>query len=438
MAGGASASMTPVLASSAFLVGDGSLSHPYEIDSPGAMALMDQLINAAAIDPQTGALYAKENYTLAQDINMSSLTSPWVPMTGFDGTFDGQGHVISHLAIDKSISEDTDPSSYRAAISGLFGDTLPGALIENVQVSNVTVTSADASNASLGVLVGDNAGSIQNVSVQDSSITYTGNGMAFLGGVAGQNEGTITSASSSASVSGDTDAGNGGLVGRNAGGTIENSYASGTVSGDNSTNGGLVGDNDVGTIQVSFASGVVRGTGSDNGGLVGVNNGVSGETGGMIVNTYALGAVQGGSGSLDGGLVAYNFGGQIINSYSAAMVSGADGSQTGALVGDDFNGMWSNAYFDEDTGGSASAEGTALGGTAFASQSSFPGFDFAKVWALDPGSNSGYPYLRMVSPVVPIAGELPEVPSAVLLPVTGLLGLLAWGIWRKQTVAQRP
>ncbi|HUH55832.1 MAG TPA: YDG domain-containing protein, partial [Rhodanobacter sp.] len=180
----------------------------------------------------------------------------------FTGIFDGLGHTISGLTINR-------PGTSNVGLFGLMKGT----------ISNI------------GLLGGSMAGD------------------SFVGGLAGLNSGgTITRAYTTGTVSG-TGEQVGGLVGNN-GGTISQSYATGAVSAPTRV-GGLVGLNN-GSISQSYATGAVIGAGYAGGGLVGTNAGT-------IDQSYATGAVGGTSNV--GGLAGTSYG-TITNSYWATDTSG--------------------------------------------------------------------------------------------------------------------
>ncbi len=171
------------------------------------------------------------NYALANDID-ATITKTWngdagfVPIGNenapFNGTFDGRGHKIINLWINRS-SQD---------YVGLFGYTTKNTVIENVGLVNVSVSG----NYFVGGLVGLNDGMVNNSYVTGS---VSGN-HGVVGGLVGINSGTVNNSYSTGNVTGSDDVG--GLVGLNYYGTVSNSYATGNVSGWNSL-GGLVGDN---------------------------------------------------------------------------------------------------------------------------------------------------------------------------------------------------
>ena len=172
----------------------------------------------------------------------------WLPIGTFSAKFNGNGHTIANLMINRSSDGN----------AGLFGNT---------------------------------SGAITNLGMLNVNII----GNSFVGGLAGFNSGTITNSYATGTVKGSSsNSGVGGLVGWNSSGTIENSYAMGKVSGPGANVGGLVGQNSLGaTIRYSYTTGKVSGPGANVGGLVGSNS--SGSLAGTITNSYWL------SGSASGG-----------------------------------------------------------------------------------------------------------------------------------------
>jgi The GLUG motif. len=164
----------------------------------------------------------------------------WIPIGPnntllFNGTFDGNGHVISGIYIN-------DPANDRQSLFGYLGTN----------------------------------GEIKNLGVTASYIK----GDYYAGGLVGWNSGEINGCYSSAWVFGGMFF-TGGLVGRNSGGTIHNSYSIGTVKGENFV-GGIAGQIEGGAIINSYSVSEVTGTGSSVGGLVG---GIH-ANGGTITNSY--------------------------------------------------------------------------------------------------------------------------------------------------------
>jgi filamentous hemagglutinin family protein len=212
-----------------------------------------------------------QNYALGADID-ASVTSTWNGGAGFNPvgsvattfnrSFEGLGHTISNLFINRPAVDDV----------GLFGSIDSFSSISNIGLLGGSIVGAN----NVGALVGESA--------SDGS--------------------TITNAYAISNVNGINQVG--GLVGNN-GSIISNAYAAGNVSGTNSV-GGLVGDNNFGDIRDAYATGNVTGTNSV-GGLVGNNGNFS-----FITNTYAAGSVTGVS--QVGGLVGNNgFNSAISNSF---------------------------------------------------------------------------------------------------------------------------
>jgi len=271
------------------------------------------------------------NYLQKNNITFSPATlsaCPWIPIgtrvpgttpveKPFVGIYDGGGHTISGLTIDR-------PTEQFVALFGHVRTlaSAPLAVIRNLTLTNAQITGLEY----VGGLVGQNIGGmITNVSVE-AAVT----GTTLIGALAGENlEGKISGSRASGVVSGGSSAG--GLVGYNSG-RITQSHSVASVTGTART-GGLVGMNQYtdptnrrGVIEQSFALGQTTGT-DGVGGLVGFNSQ------GEILNSFASGATTGTSSV--GGLVGEDFLqslGQIRNSYSAGLVTGTAGD-LGGLVG---------------------------------------------------------------------------------------------------------
>lgn len=313
----------------------------------------------------------------------------------FTGSFDGQGHSISGLAINRAGTD----------YVGLFGYT-SGATLANVKLVGGNVTGRDNVGALVGYMLG---GTLGNVSAS-TTVSGTSTSEANTGGLVGTNDGgAIADASATGNVTG---AGYqvGGLVGFNVnGGSITRSYATGNVTGTNTSAnlgyvGGLLGANgyggDGGSISQSYATGMVRASSGPVGGFVGHNEG-------SITDSYATGAVIGqGSASNIGGFAGVNFvNGTISNSYSTGYVAG--GSQTGGFVGynNGTNGAISNAYWNTQTSGqSQAASGGLVNGITWRTtaqlQGGLPSGFSSSIWGT--GANL-YPYFTWRYSTTPIA-----------------------------------
>ncbi|MGN5520159.1 YDG domain-containing protein, partial [Halopseudomonas sp. Lyrl_26] len=179
----------------------------------------------------------------------------------FTGTFDGLGHVISDLFIDRGTTN----------YVGLFGHT--------------------------------DTATLRHVGLENSDIT----GQSGVGGLVGfQRDGTISQSYATGVVTGHEWVGS--LVGLQNDASISQSYAAGAVNGTGFV-GGLVGAQSGGSISQAYASGAVNGNYAV-GGLVGFQ-----WNGGISHQSYATGAVNGNSSV--GGLVGYQADGTITNSFYA-------------------------------------------------------------------------------------------------------------------------
>jgi len=252
------------------------------------------------------------NCVLGANIDASA-TSTWnsnagfnpigIGSTAFTGLFDGLGHTVSNLTIDRPTTN----------YVGLFGVVNTGAFIRNVGLVGGSITGG----LFVGGLVGKNSGNVIN-----SYATGNLSGTSGVGGLVGTNNGSVSNSYATGNVSGSRSVG--GLVGINYGSTssVSNSYATGAVSGINDV-GGLVGYNmNSGSISNSYATGAVAGFFGYFGGLVGTNIG-------SISNSYATGAVPSGVvagiNGYVGGLAGYNIG-SISNSYATGQSTSAGGT----------------------------------------------------------------------------------------------------------------
>lgn len=249
-------------------------------------------------------------YALGSDIDASA-TATWNRGAGFlpigtadvpfAGTFNGLGHRITNLTINRT---NTD-------IVGLFGYA-SGATLSDVHLVNANIKGR--------MQVGALAGYQDNV-IERSSASGTVTGLDWTGGLVGYNDGLVSRSSASAAVSGANFVG--GLVGRNDRDQVISSRATGPVSGSGGRVGGLVGDNRASVVD-SQASGAVNG-GTAVGGLVGWNEG-------DITGSQASGVVSGVTSV--GGLVGYNANTYTVNASQATGAVSATTANAGGLVGE--------------------------------------------------------------------------------------------------------
>ena len=282
------------------------------------------------------------HYQLTGDVNLSAPLPPrqsnWEIIgidsaRAFTGSFDGGDNTLSGLTI---VADNLDYQS-------MFGYVAAGAMIENLGLTQLSITGRD----SVGALVGKNSGTVRKCYAQGEV-----RGRSNLGGLVGLNSSTVDLSHADVNVTGSSE-NVGGLVGYNyrdssePAGTslIRNSYATGAVKG-GSNIGGLVGmahspdSSRSSTVQYCYATGKVSsiGTGNYIGGLAGRNyvmyTGI-----GWVHDCYAtgdVGDVFAGSNYVDGrndyvgGLVG-STGGSVFRSYATGEVNGKN--YVGGLVG---------------------------------------------------------------------------------------------------------
>ena len=152
----------------------------------------------------------------------------------FTGFFEGRGHTISNLYINRS---DTD----HVGLFGRAGTSGRNRFAFWVDIRDVGLIDVQVlGRAEVGGLVGQNS----VVAVAACYVTGSVTGNREVGGLVGSNfYGSVAASYAAVSVTGDREVG--GLVGQNFGGHIWASYSAGTVTG-NSEVGGLVGENTFG------------------------------------------------------------------------------------------------------------------------------------------------------------------------------------------------
>ncbi|THF66278.1 filamentous hemagglutinin N-terminal domain-containing protein [Pseudothauera nasutitermitis] len=303
-------------------------------------------------------------YALGANIDASATVDWWngigfspigtaISNGNFSGIFDGLGHTISGLTINRN----------QATSVGLFART-HSAILRNVGLIGGSVTGLYD--------VGGLVGSGMYTTISNSYVTGSVTGEGHVGGLVGSSRYSSS---------------------------ITDSYATGRVTGEGSQNiGGLVGYNNASSVTKSYATGNVMG-GSvmgrySVGGLVGNNT-----SGSAIANSYATGSVAGSNNV--GGLVGYNSDGStVINSYAIGRVTG--NSYLGGLIGENDSSTVTNSFWNtETTGQTTSAGGTGLTTAQMKTLASFTGWDISasesgdSIWVIKEGESS--PVLRALS-----------------------------------------
>ena len=235
----------------------------------------------------------------------------WVPIgtrepgrsrdSAFAATFDGNGHTIANLFINR-------PES---SFVGLFGYATEGRFL-GIGLTDVDITGDEAVGALAGsIILVDNRSPTSEV--RTSFATGRVSGADAVGGLIGWSQIPIRDCRAAVRVSGDLLVG--GLVGLQGMRRIESSFATGVVSGGTSV-GGLVGSN-LAEIVSSYATGAVSGKGSRHPRLC-AYGGVGGLLGnacaGFVMASYATGRVS--AMQAAGGLVGSKTANQFLIGFS--------------------------------------------------------------------------------------------------------------------------
>lgn len=310
--------------------GDGSVGNPFQI--------------ATAHQLNAVRYYLTANFIQVANI---SLADPqwydgdgWLPIgdsnNKFTGTYNGNGYIISDLKIIRTQTDNI----------GLFGHIL-NAEIDNLSLANVYVSGK--------IKVGAFAGTSENSSILNCHSTGSVNATQAAGGLIGWVlRGTVSQSSSSVAVASE-------------------SYAGGLT--------GILEDNV--TLSLNYSSGSATGVFA-----------IGGLTGYMyssctISNSYSTTLVVGDNATAGFATASSNC--FITNSYAVGKVTG---NQTvGGLIPSNQTLSATSSYWNvETTSCSTSGAGAGKNTLQLISQSTFDGWDFADIWAIQEGTT--YPYLK--------------------------------------------
>ncbi len=334
----------------------------FTISTGAQLAGLAVLVNAGATESGGAPVdFSGKTITLDADIDLGS--HPWTPIgiyqpgspaivREFSGTFDGDGHTVSNLAIGTA-----DSPENTLYMAGLFGEAY-GASFKNLSLESVSIYSS-YSDAYVGALAGEVSGTVENCSSSGNVSCSSSN--AFVGGLVSFSVGNLKNCHSSCDViSSGAYSYAGGLISQIAGSSITNCYATGDVTGSDYV-GGLVGDC-AGSVSNSYATGDVTCSGYSGGGFAGYTDqaahtisncyatgdvsatgddshigGFMGYTNNTITNCFATGSVgSAGKGNVStvnvGGFVGFSEG-TITRCFASGSVTGADTSYIGGFSG---------------------------------------------------------------------------------------------------------
>jgi len=413
-------------AAGGFSGGSGTQADPYVIDDSAALQLLKE---------QTPT-YVDDSFVQTADIDMSSGGNPcvWdrgIGSNGFDGSYDGQGHLISGLNVITAVQ-----------FAGLFARATTTATISNVSFQG-DVTSTSTSQGYVGALVGWlQGGRITNSSASgDVTSTYDEINFSGTGGLVGvaRSGAQITGSQATGDVSADNTAG--GLVGRfnSPDGQIIESYSTGSVSVTTSGAGGLVGSAVDVDIARSFATGNVTGTNVTSGRqhFAGFIASISG--GSTITDSYSTGSITvspageeiGGFVGDAGSLLADTFTRTYSATSNGIVATGADDTKVGGYGGIERNNVnvaqsfWNSQtafqvaldWGDEPSDSDIKAKDTASLKALATYTDDTTGFDWnsgsattiangwdpSYTWGICSTVNNGYPFLTAFYTVNPCA-----------------------------------
>ena len=305
--------------------GVGTETSPYEIDEASELLWFAETVNGgnttiygvltADIDVNPGYTFAEDG-TYTADESAGELVT-WTPIgnyslcNGFDGSFDGQNHIISGLyAVDSG-------KNY----VGLFGRLKPGGEILNVKVNDSYIEGCMFVG---GVCGGNYSNSDSDAVIRNCSNTGTVKGCFGVGGVCGDTSGPISNCHNEGKILLGSCAyrrGFGGVCGIHRGGAISKCSNEGTITGY-----------------------------TDVGGVCGLAWGAV-----IIENSYNIGEISGDSrvGGIAGDTYDSSCTLTVENSYNVGGISGE--SYIGEIVG--LGGTVSNCYYLSESE-SDSVEGT--------------------------------------------------------------------------------
>lgn len=212
----------------------------YIIYNKDQLDLLATRVNSGTGDDYANSCYSGKFIKLGADIEYDGTENNYTPIGSFFGTFDGDGHTISGININRNIDN-----------QGLFG-SVTGGTVQNVTLANSTITGG----TNVGGIVGHILyGTIQNCRVESTvTIGADADDVWRHGGIVGDNGGTIIGCASAATISHNNHnscAFFGAIAGSNSS-TIQNCLALGATVTLSSSNGGAIVGNNSGTLANNY------------------------------------------------------------------------------------------------------------------------------------------------------------------------------------------
>jgi len=420
------------------LIGSGTEGSPYLVEDYADLVILST--NSSYWGPgkfikQTADIDASASSTLNSGQGLSTIGND--SSSPFFAYYDGDGHTISNLFIDRADDK-----------QGLFGFCMVGAILNLGLIdSNISGSSqvgslvghatndfyidncyviGDVNGATqTGGLVGEAYSSYISNSSADVNVTSS-ESSSNTGGLVGllRNNSNINNCSSQGSVTGYNSVG--GLVGNMFSiVTVSNSYSECDVTGNTSVGGAVGNATEATSITASFATGTVQATGQNSGGFFGSISGSS-SSNLILHNCYSSGNASGEA--FIGGFGGYTSETDVNYCYSTGTPTvTTSGAPISGFVANSYNSQYANSFWDVTASGmETSSEGVGKTTTEMQTLTTFTnaGWDFVDeipngeedLWKLDASRNSGYPYLTWAEDLFPSAPSDPVCPH-----VTGML-----------------
>ena len=179
------------------------------VDSLAGYYILDKDIDLSAYLSEKGAGYDGGKGWKPIGVYLDK-PSPYNVEYAFTGTFDGNGHVVKNLKMNRG----GDASGFNC---GFFGYAKAGAVVKNIGLDGGEVTG----NSYCGALIGVSFASVSNV-WSTCKVTATKNASyKWIGGIAGRNAGSIKNSFVAAEIAGSTETG---IIAGNNQGTVSNCY----------------------------------------------------------------------------------------------------------------------------------------------------------------------------------------------------------------------
>lgn len=302
--------------------GAGTAEDPYQISSAADIEALANTANHNSNYLNGKNAFTGKYFRQTANIDMSSVINHEPIGDGevvmFDGEYDGGNYTISNLNINRR----------ELRYAGLFGRTGENAVIKNLKVAGVTISS---DKTHVGTIVGENNGKVENITVTGGEI---GNPAFYTGGVIGMNYGPVANVSYSGSVIGESMVG--GVLGVSYG-TLSNAWSDATVS--SSLKGAYIGGvcGSASRITTLFENCYFTGAVADNFGGSNIGGIIGYMDKGTIKNCWNGGQVN--SSFKDahtgaaGGIVGYINGGVVLDSHNSGIIRSFTSDIVGGIIG---------------------------------------------------------------------------------------------------------